>query len=395
MSSKLRSLFVNLSLLAVSTFLALLIVEVIVRISKTPAIIQTHQQLFVEHDPLLGWRKIPNATGVHATSEYTIEEQFNSRGLRGPEYPYEKSNGEYRILILGDSFAEGYTVPFDELFSEVLKRSLVHPNKRVEVINAGTGGYSTDQEVIFFAMYGKKYTPDLTILLFYQNDVWYNGQARYWRGFKPRFEFLENGDLSLSGVPVPLPGRSNAEDSGFRRLKRWLRTNLHTYQLVSESVKSSAALNAMAVKAGLVDKSESDFVPEEFRVFEKGCSQRLAELWRLTKALLLRLKDDTASVGSRLLIFYVPFRASIYYAEWEQMKREYGMKEGNWAPELPGVVLQNICERHGLECLDPTELFKRTRERLYFVEDGHWNPVGHRTVGETLAGYIATHVLDE
>ena len=110
---------------------------------------------------------------------------------------------------------------------------------------------------------------------------------------------------------------------------------------------------------------------------------------------MLKLRDDTASVGSRFLIFYVPFRASIHDDEWGKIARQYGMNEGKWDPEQPGVVLQEICERYGLECLNPTELFKKAVERLYFVKDEHWNSSGHRIVGETLAEFIATHVLNE
>jgi len=405
MSSKFKPFFVNVSVLVASTLFALLIAEVTVRIGKTLSSTPNHQQLFVEHDPLLGWRKIPNATGVHETTEYIVEETFNSKGLRGLEYPYAKSNQEFRILILGDSFAEGYTVSFHELFSEVLKRRLAHPTKRIEVINAGTGGYSTDQEALFFSQEGKKYTPDLTILLFYQNDIWYNGQIRYWRGFKPRFEFARNGDLALSAVPVPLPQppkagarKESAEYSNFKKVKQWLRANSHLYGLVVEGVKVSPALNAMAVKAGLAEKFDSEeplTISEEFEVFQTERSQRIEELWQLTEALLLKLRDDTASVGSRLLIFYVPFRASIYDDEWKKMERQYGMNEEKWDPEQPGVVLQEICDRNDLECLDPTELFKKEVERLYFVKDGHWSSLGHRIVGETLAAFIATHVLVE
>jgi len=416
-SAKLKPLFVNISVLAVSSLLALILAEAILRISSGEIAKPEpmHQKLFVEYDPLLGWRKIPNATGVHWTDEYTVEESFNSKGLRGPEYSYEKANQEYRILVLGDSFAEGYTVPFQELFSEVLKRELRHPTKQIEVINAGTGGYSTDQEVLFFSHEGKKYTPDLTVLLFYQNDVWFNGVTKYWRGFKPRFDLAENGELSLSDVPVPLPEspkpeakNKGAEDPSFRKLKHWIKGKSYLYRLVRDRVKNSPALNAITVKTGLAEEAdvEEPFtkpgVPHEFGVLHTEGSQRFQELWQLTEALLLELRDDAASVGSRFVIFHVPFRASIYHDEWEGMERQYGMEGEKWKPEQAGIVLEEICERNGLDCLNPTEHFRKEAEkvsnegeRLYLVVDGHWNASGHRFAGERLADFISTHILAE
>jgi hypothetical protein len=156
----------NLSLLVSSLLLSLLLGEALIRaFYGAPAEQLGHHQLFMEYDPLLGWRKIPHVTGRHVTSEYAISERMNSKGIRGPEYPYQKNRGEYRVLILGDSFAEGYTVEFSELFSEVLKNDLNHKKSahHYEVINMGVGGYSTDQELLLLQTEGKKYAPDLTI----------------------------------------------------------------------------------------------------------------------------------------------------------------------------------------------------------------------------------------
>ena len=51
----------------------------------------------------------------------------------------------------GDSFTQGDMVPFKELSSEVLKARLNDAGPGThEVINAGTSGYSTDQELVIF-----------------------------------------------------------------------------------------------------------------------------------------------------------------------------------------------------------------------------------------------------
>ncbi len=112
----------NISLMLSSIALALVIGEVVLRV--VAPIHQGHHKLFCQYDPLLGWSKIPNAKGQHCTAEYSVTERFNSRGIRGPEYSYEQDANQKRIMILGDSFAEGYAVEFNSLFSEVLKASL-------------------------------------------------------------------------------------------------------------------------------------------------------------------------------------------------------------------------------------------------------------------------------
>lgn len=150
-------------------------------------------------------------TGKYVTTEYSITEKINSKGIRGPEYSYEKRNDEYRLLILGDSFAEGYSVEFPELFSEVLKMRLNKSGgtKNYEVINASTAGYSNDQELLLFQTEGKKYHPDLTIAMFHDNDFWYNNQAQYWRAYKPLFQLDNHNTLRLTNVPLPKPVPNN------------------------------------------------------------------------------------------------------------------------------------------------------------------------------------------
>ncbi len=57
----------------------------------------------------------------------------------------------------GDSFTQGNMVPFRELSSEVLKARLNDAGPGTyEGINAGTSGYSTDQELVFFHSEGKR-----------------------------------------------------------------------------------------------------------------------------------------------------------------------------------------------------------------------------------------------
>ncbi len=135
----------------------------------------------------------------------TVTKTTNSHGFRGLDYPYKKTPAEYRILLLGDSFTDGYSVDQHEIVSEVLQKRLNVPSDRqVAVINAGTPGYSTDQELLYFRTEGKKFSPDLTVVMFCTNDVWSNNVKGNYRGQKPLFR-LRKGRLVLRNVPIPQP----------------------------------------------------------------------------------------------------------------------------------------------------------------------------------------------
>lgn len=152
-----RKLLTRLSLIVVGILLAGIVLEVGLRFAGFQTS-STHSKEYTRYHPVFGWEKIPHGGGWFHRPEYRTYVRFNSKGLRDREYPYEKGAGTFRILILGDSFVEGYSVDADDLVSEVLEMELkkARLGMQVEVINGGTSGYSTDQEFLFYREEGMK-----------------------------------------------------------------------------------------------------------------------------------------------------------------------------------------------------------------------------------------------
>jgi hypothetical protein len=119
----------------------------------------------------------PRLGYVHPTSvRYTLGcnvVRLNSHGLRMDEdVPFEKRRGERRVLVIGDSTTFGWGVSQGETFSDSLQRRLRSPaGERWTVINAGVNGYNTGQEVEYFLLTGRRYQPEIVILMFNSNDV--------------------------------------------------------------------------------------------------------------------------------------------------------------------------------------------------------------------------------
>lgn len=356
----------------ISLIVCLILAEIVLRVI-TPDEVNKHQ-LFCEYDPVLGWRKKPNFEGRHVTPEYDILEKINSQSIRGPEYKMEKDSGEFRILVLGDSFAEGYTVEFEELFSEKMKAQLNNNcEEKYEVINGGTGGWSTDQEVLFFENIGRKYNSDYTVLLFCENDVWYNAQKKYWRGGKPQF-IISDDSLKLTNVPVP----TVSEESFFQKIKTW---GLENVQLVKYIKRA---------KDNLKYSTGSQSVPVEWEVYRKKEMPEIIHAWELTEKLLVRLRQKTEASGSELLVFYISEKVEIYDREWGRFLETYSLDGENFSSEIPRTKLRYICKKNEIPFFDPTAQFKSsaaadTSRNLYFEFDWHWNKYGHELVGQLLA----------
>lgn len=367
----------NFALIAFSTVFSLLLAELVLRAVSPKAENFNQHQLYCEYDPLLGWRKIPNVKGHHKTLEYEVQENINSQGVRGPEYPMKKDSGEHRIIVLGDSFSEGYTVGFDSLFSEILKKKLLETQAepKTEVINFGTGGYSTDQELLCFEREAVQYSPDETVLMFCVNDPWFNNQSRYYsRGFKP--QFVSEGDsLRLTNVPVPTMGSR----SFFSKTKDWLLENSELVKRI-KNVRDNARYAA-----------SGQTVPDEWRIYQKEKTPEMEAAWQVTAKLLERLRQKTAVAGSKLTVFYIPEKIEVYDTDWQEFLKTYSLEEGNFEASIARSRLQEICDSLKIRLIDPTLVFiekSKTSPPLYFKQDWHWNEHGHQLAGEILGFYF-------
>ena len=123
-----------------------------------------------ERNPLLLWRFRPN---VHKSIFQT-----NSDGLLGSDISIPKPANTYRILLLGDSAPVGLGLhKREDAFGEQLVKILnqKHPDKKFELVNAAVSGYTSLQGLIYLKNYGLKYSPDLIIVYFGNNDASQNG----------------------------------------------------------------------------------------------------------------------------------------------------------------------------------------------------------------------------
>lgn len=418
MGAGLRRAAANLALLGFASVFALALGEGAVRLLRYRPTVPGANVIRVEPDTLLGWIKKANFEGLrHAPREYTINESFNSRRIRGPEYPLVKPEGEYRILVLGDSFAQGYTVEFEDLWSEVMKKALNAAGGRsVQVINAGTAGWSTDQELLWFRRDGVAYDADLVILLFYGNDVNSNGSDRYWRGRKPWFELVgdsTDAHLELRGVPIPaappptegVPGLDEPEAAGpSGGLKGLLTRHSMLYRDLTRIVKSSplAFKVARALRLTREDHPQRLAIPLEWDVWRTEPRPDVDADWRITEALIQALRDDVLATGAGFLVAHAPAREAVHDWAWSVTRQTFRMEKSDFAVNLDEFGLRRICVDDGIECvflrgafepaLLPGGVFRG--QDLYFRWDRHWTPLGNQLAGEAIARAVRERFLD-
>jgi hypothetical protein len=132
-------------------------------------------------------------------------------GIRSPtpEFSFAKQPASCRIAILGDSFAFGQEVSFDDSWGHHLELAL---GQTCQVLNFGVPGYGVDQMYLRYMKDVRAWNPDVVIFAFVDADV---DRSMSVYGFllfphgtmpfpKPRF-VLAGGQLSIFNNPLPEP----------------------------------------------------------------------------------------------------------------------------------------------------------------------------------------------
>ena len=389
---RLAGLALNLCLAVVSVLVFLASLEGVLRVLYGRAAARARRTTeladYSEYDPVLGWRKRPGVALHFMRREYELDFTTNSHGLRDAERDYQAPRGVGRVLALGDSYVEGYGVSLDETVTRRLETSLRASGCAIDVINGATTGYGTDQEYLFYATEGLRYSPGIVLLFFYFNDVYSNDSQLLFEGQpKPVFVF-RNGNLEVYKQPVATPAprpRPPRDDQESARTFRWL---------FSEWVKERLWFGAPHLynrlgQLGLWEANRPTGARIELRVFSRERIPRLEGGWEKTEALLKRLGEDVGSHGGRLLVVYVPARFEVNDRAWQLTLAKYRLDEALWDRRLVRERLQDIARRDGLSLLDLTPALRRAdkgwRGGPYYEYDGHWNALGHAVAAAELS----------
>jgi hypothetical protein len=359
----------------------------------------------MQPDERFGFAHIPNASGwwvnIDAPGEFQTYVRINSKGLRDREYPYEKPPGVFRILVLGDSFADALEVPLEDSFHEVLESLLSERlDTPVEVINGGVWGYGNDLELLFYRLEGYKYQPDLVLLAFQStSDVLENHQemeAQYMGQVYKPFFVLKDGELTLTDWPFPVERMEPPPPQGpVEYVKAWLVAHSRFYHVAGRLIKERLGSLAGVLRyIGVMDPDQGDTVaggiPIETYLYAVEYPPEWEEAWTVTKAIIAQLNREVAANGGRLAVLLLPDRNQVEGNYLAQRMQEYpAMQERQWDLDKPNRIMREFLAQEEIPVLEMLDEFRTRAEEtgcpLYYPKDGHWNVEGHHLAGELLA----------
>jgi len=387
---RLRGLVANLLLAALSAAVVLGAAEAAARVARhyqKGGKEQRTRLQYTEYDPLLGWKHQPGARARYERREYTTDVAINRHGLRDRDRAYQAPPGTFRVLALGDSFIEAFSVPLEESVTQVMERSMARGRCPVEVINGGTVGYSTDQELLFYRDHGSKYAPQVVVLFFYYNDVLYNASRTNIQLPKPLLSF-RGEKVEVVNFPVPrrppdpvAPEAPPAAVKGSVALD-WIGERLE---------RSHPRLYNGLSRRGLWPPTSMQPMSPELRVYMRKPPADARHGWAMTGRILKTLASEAWDRGSRLAIAYIPSRMEVSDRDWDLTRRRYRLDEAAFDR---GAVVARLAEIAGAERIPLLDLTPAMRQATglvawpYYDFDSHWNRLGHAVAAREVEAFL-------
>ncbi|MDA3798102.1 MAG: SGNH/GDSL hydrolase family protein [Kiritimatiellae bacterium] len=171
--------------------------------------------VFFRFDEELGWTGVPNIDSYHNSDAWITH---NSMGFRDPEWDF--SGTKPSILVLGDSNMWGYGVESNETTVAILRKLM----PQYDWYNGGMNGYSTDQHDLLYKRLADVINPDLTIVVFAQNDRYENKHKRV-RGYDKPYSEVIDGKAVVQNVPIAKTVEDRSHNEVPKAVKMYQKTH--------------------------------------------------------------------------------------------------------------------------------------------------------------------------
>ena len=309
---------------------------------------------------------VPGVSARQKTSEFDVGIRINSEGMRDREFTRKKPPGIFRILVLGDSQTFGSGVEAHQTYCKVLERLLSERTRRkFEVINTGVPSSGTAHQLWILEDKGWSFEPDMVVLGFFYNDFLDNMENRLYAIRGGQIVRLTRPVKEVTSLHEVLPQEVPRPDFRAIQLPEPIKPPQPPF-LIRHSHLARFARQAVA---NLLHS-------ERARPVERIPARQITARY---------LEEVTRQCREREVPYLILLIPSLQqYGD----KRIITLSE-LWKRELKGAV------RSDREIVDPWRTFeKHGFRRLFFPQDTHLRPDGHRLVAEALSERILQHLRE-
>ena len=322
----------NLVTIFISIIFTLFIIEIFLIIFFKLDVDSSIQTAY-EFDENLGWDTKKNFKIFRSSNSFAHFTYYDKNGFLVSKDKFQsttKDETKKNIILIGDSFVEGYYVRSTDSFSVLLDNN----HEQIFFINGGVSGYSPEQYVLKFEIIYKNFRENnLYTLIFFlpYNDIEYFEKKNYEGFSKPYYDSITDSLISN------LIENQNWSTNESFKLKHFI-TKTQIYAVLRPIIKKLFFVNEDIFYQ---NKKYYDYDEEDYLKILKFFSKNIP------------IENE------KYAIFYIPVLKEF----------EYGLYENN---------LNNFfakCNELDIVCSNILPLNSDFKD-MYLINDGHFNSYG-------------------
>ena len=349
-------------------------------------------------DPISVYRLYPGRHGVAAGPEYRVDVRTDELGLRTCETTVRADPGPADVFVLGDSFAEGWGVPCEGSFPELLARA------GFSLRNGGVHGGTASFYILRLRDFQPRLQPKVLVVQLFDNDL--DDLDR----FAPFVSTRPNGDVDRARPPGLLLLPSGRLTRGIRALalfrvaKRALEIARGQPAPIKYYRPARAPGNAILSHAQALERfgrlrpladARRDY-NGQFAFYLTGASNeppwrsRLIRMEHYLRQIVREARSRSPAI--RILLVYIPAKEVFAPGGIVAPAKTRSAGPGSVA-RLRGrnpfwKVIEAVVLKEGISVVDGQSILREGAESLYYPGDAHLNIHGHRRLSAAIAPVI-------
>lgn len=368
----------NLSLVFISTCLAFLLAELIVRIF-IPQTLQYSNDGIWRPDEKFGWRHHENANVIANFGEAEITFRTDENGYRINAAGYERADSSsYGVLVLGDSFMEAVQVDNKNTLPQLLQSKLnVMPESNTYFYNAGVAAWDPNH----YFLEGQRVLYDtqlkideVLVFLYLGNDIIRTEVSN----FRP------NNRIGKRSFRLPRRlRRAELVSAVLHPLGDYLERNSQLYMLLKK--RNLRLLQSMGLT--------SRYFPAVFDI-----SQADSDRWEVTTRVCKKIRSEFGAEGIPVKFVLIPTTYQVNTRIMQEYIQDFDINMDSVDLKQPNRILAELFARDSLSLFDPLDFFEaktQNGEILYGRFDAHFNAEGHRAMADYLMSIFTEESMQD
>lgn len=291
-----------------------------------------------------------------------VRYQYDQHGFRNRPDPRAAD-----VVVIGDSFVEGWGVTAPELVTSRLAADLHRP-----VVNLGQSWYGPQQELEVLRRFGLPLHPRACVWAFFEgNDL---------------------QDVERYEQALPIWPELSRRNHSFA-LRSFTRNTLYALRRLGRTSGGEDATGTLTYPYG-VFREGNGREGRDVQMYFEYKSHRLSPQEIGDLGVVRRVLGEAGELcrrqGARFLVVFVPSKDRIYL---DRARFDAGAEPLHWErndlPDRLAAAVRQADPDAGF--LDLTPVFRQRAARgevLYFLQDTHWSPLGHAIAANAIAARL-------